>query len=330
MKTRLTKIIVSLVGGIMAIGGGGFLYLEAGFPKISAAPQITIERTPARLARGRYLAEHVAACMDCHSNRDFSRFAGPVISGSEGQGGMSIFDEKIGMPGHVYPPNITPAHLADWTDGEILRAMTEGVSKDGRPLFPLMPYPQLAELSKEDAYSIVAYIRTLKPIENEVPATQLNFPMNLIVRTIPRAVQLAERAPDPADSVAHGHYLVKVAACADCHTQREKGQPIPGMDFAGGAKFPFPNGAIAQSSNLTPDAETGIGNWTREAFIHRFRNIQTPRVGASGTNTVMPWQQFSGMTDQDLGAIYDYLRTLKPVKNQVNQLVAPGSAVARD
>jgi hypothetical protein len=107
-----------------------------------------------------------------------------------------------------------------------------------------------------------------------------------------------------------------------CHTRFEGGKPIQGMEFAGGAAFDVPLAGRVESANLTPDSETGIGDWPRAFFIARFRDpsavrsqrlpLRDPRV-----NTVMPWTMFAGMTEEDLGAIYAYLRTLKPVKNQV-------------
>src|SRR5690606_11857148 len=138
--------------------------------------------------------------------------------GTEGCGGEA-FPQPFGT---LYAPNLT--QLQDWSDGEIFRAIAEGVAKDGRPLFPLMPYPRYGAMSTEDLYSIIAYLRTLKPIEKRVPPGELKFPMNLIVRTMPRP------AAPSSDPIGSGSYLVNAAACADCHTPHEKGAPVPGKD----------------------------------------------------------------------------------------------------
>ena len=94
-------------------------------------------------------------------------FAGPLLPGSLGAGGQ-VFDAKIGFSGSVISPNITPYNLKNWTDGEIFRAITSGVRKDGSAIFPLMPWPYYAKMNREDLYDIIAYLRTLKPVETSL------------------------------------------------------------------------------------------------------------------------------------------------------------------
>jgi mono/diheme cytochrome c family protein len=123
------------------------------------------------------------------------------------------------------------------------------------------------------------------------------------------------------DSVAYGRYLVTAASCGDCHTMMEKGTPVEGMAFAGGMEFHLPAGVV-RTANITPDEETGIGSWPREMFIARFKEYAGPEAtiidtAAMKRQTVMPWTQYAGMTEQDLGAIYAYLRTRIPVKHLV-------------
>ncbi|MEI9908778.1 MAG: hypothetical protein WDO71_03370 [Bacteroidota bacterium] len=122
------------------------------------------------IKRGEYLTVHVAMCLGCHSKRDFSKYSGPVMPGSEGAGGEE-FGEKMGVPGVVYARNITPdaeTGIGTWTDDEILRSVTHGISKNGDTLFPIMPYMNYNRMAKEDLLSIIAYIRTLKPIKSKV------------------------------------------------------------------------------------------------------------------------------------------------------------------
>jgi mono/diheme cytochrome c family protein len=300
--------------------GGGILYFYLAYPKVSPAPEITIEPTTERLARGEYLFHHVSMCVDCHSERNFNYFSAPVIEGTEGKGGFMI----PGAPGKIYASNITSAALGDWTDGEILQAITAGISRDGRPLAPMMPYMEYRHLSKEDAYAVVAYMKTLKPIENKVPQTSLNFPLNLIFRTIPTDYEPRPH-PDTSDSRATGEYLSIIAGCQFCHSPVDKGILIPGKEFSGGHDFEFPSMGIVRAANLTPDRETGIGNWNREMFIARFKAYadSTARfrpVVDGGFQSPMPWTLLAGMTEEDLGAIYDYLSTLQPVRNKVKKL----------
>jgi len=228
---------------------------------------------------------------------------------------------RIGV-GTLYAPNITPARLSTWTDGEVLRAMVSGVSKDGSPLFPLMPYDALRQMSREDAESIIAFIRTLPPVARDVPPSQLNFPMNLIVRTMPSpAPPLPETAPDPSDRLAYGKYLTTIASCVTCHTKMEWGEPLPGMAFAGGLEFQMRSGGVQYSANITSDLETGIGRWTMEQFVARFKSIadaDEASLALNGRrNTEMPWRDYGGMTTEDLRAIFTYLQTIPAVRHAV-------------
>src|SRR5262245_57466467 len=136
----IKTIFLAAAAVIGLVVAGALMYLYGVLPRTAPPRSITIERTPDRVARGEYLAVHVSACIDCHSTRDFTRFAAPVVPGTEGMGGFE-FGANIDFPGSIYAKNITPAALGSWTDGEILRAITDGVSKDGSPLFPVMPYP---------------------------------------------------------------------------------------------------------------------------------------------------------------------------------------------
>lgn len=242
-------------------------------------------------------------------------------TGIQGNGGEKYDKATVGVPGTIYALNITPSGIGNWTDGELIRAITTGVTKDGKALFPLMPYYSFNSLSREDLYSIVAYIRTLKPIENKIPNRELDFPMNLIVKTIPLVTYNGGKSPDKSDTLAYGKYLVTIAGCGDCHTPMVKGKPVENLTLAGGMVFNLPFGTL-RSANITPDNETGIGKWTKENFISRFKHFDSDSTGnvpvsKDGFNTLMPWTFFAGMKDEDLSAIYTYLRTIKPVRHQV-------------
>jgi mono/diheme cytochrome c family protein len=320
---RIVGIIVLILVCLAGLAaGGGYLYLTKNFPNVGPAPDIKIVATPEMIARGKYLAEHVAGCIDCHSARNFQYYSGPIVPGSQGKGGFVFDNALMGIPGTLHAANITPAGIGDWTDGEVYRAITTGVKKDGTAMFPLMPYLNFGTLDDYDLKSIIAYIRTLQPIENKVPPSHLDFPLNLIVRTIPKPAAPQAR-PDPSDELAYGGYMMRAAGCGDCHTPiGDKGKPIDSLAFAGGMEFHFPTGFVNRSANITPDLNTGIGKWTKEEFIARFRQYTDSSVTATpldstAFNTAMPWTLFSGMTDQDLGAIYTYLRTVKPVNHVV-------------
>ncbi|TGM10068.1 cytochrome C [Leptospira barantonii] len=313
-RTLLTLLLI-------VIGALSFLFLK--FPDVGEKQEIKIAHTPEQVKRGEYLVKHMAACMGCHTgDRDPNKLYFPVIN-KVGAGNLRLAEDNFGLPGTFYSKNITPAStgLGNWTDTEIFYAITSGVSKDGSPLFPIMPYLNYSQMDREDIHSIIAYLRTLTPIENKIEKSSLKFPVNLIVRTIPKAPEF-QKKPDPKDSVAYGKYVVTFAGCDDCHTQRVEGKVVEGFEFAGGTSFPIPTGGIVRSANLTPDRKTGIGNWTKENFIARFKaNEQRAKANSNiipgEFNSVMPWLEYSGMNDQDLGAIYDYLMSLKAVSNSV-------------
>lgn len=313
--------IIAVLLCIILVISGGIIYLYTVFPKVDAAPQISVQGTSEQIQRGKYLAEHVTVCIDCHSNRDWSKFSGPIKPGTYGRGG-DVFNEKMGMPGTFYAKNITPYNLNHWTDGEIYRTITTGVTKEGRPMFPLMPYLAYGKMDPTDVKAIIAYLRTLEPVRYEAPASEVNFPMNLILRIIPQPPDPMER-PSPEQTLEYGKYLVTIAGCAECHTPQEQGTDIKGMYLAGGFEFQMPFGTI-RSANITPDEKTGIGNWSREKFVHRFKQYDIPTdsladVSNGDFNTLMPWQMYAGMTTRDLEAIYTYLQTVEPVAHQVTK-----------
>lgn len=315
MKTFL-KIVGGIVAVVVLLAIAGIIYLNSAFPKVYPAQKITIEATPERLERGAYLVNHVSMCIDCHSQVREDLFSAPVIPGTKGKGGRTITDE--GLVVHV--PNITPAALKTWTDGEIVRAITEGIDKDDKPLAPMMPYTEYKFMAKEDIYSVVAYLKTLPPIENNVLNNELSFPLNLIFPTIPdSATPMA--LPDTNDTIATGKYLVKIAGCQFCHTPFEQGESLMDQAFSGGHEFFDPKFGTVRSANITPDEETGIGAWDKDMFIERFKSYadslgRNIPLGGNVYQTAMPWTLLAGMSEKDLGAIYDYLRTVKPISHE--------------
>lgn len=290
-------------------------YIMLGLPNIRTE-QLTVEITPERISRGEYLANHVAVCMDCHSERDWDKFSGPPKPGTFGKGG-EVFDEKFGFPGRYISANITPYGLKDWTDGEILRAFTSGVGKHNKPLFPVMPYKNYGKVGKEDMLSIIAYLKTIPSVESHHTPSYSNFPMNIIIHLLPTKAKFSEM-PDTNNKIKYGEYLTTMANCIECHTPFENGSLVMDEAFTGGRKFIFEHG-ILTSPNITFDPATGIGNWTPDQFVQRFKAFEmdtVPTVPKGEFNTIMPWTQYAGMTDSDLKAIYEYLKSLPPVTTE--------------
>jgi mono/diheme cytochrome c family protein len=316
------KIWLRVLLGILAVAVlfiiGVILYFRFALPNVSLK-EISVQLTPERIERGKYLANHVMVCMDCHSTRDWDKFSGPIVPGTLGKGG-EVFDQKMGFPGSFSSANITPFNLGDWTDAEIYRAITSGVKKNGKAMFPIMPYHYYGTLDTEDIYDVIAYIRTIPSIESTPTESSPDFPMSIIVNTFPKEASPAPKPP-VSDTVAYGEYLVRASGCVECHTPAEHGQILKKLAFSGGREFRFPGGLLS-SPNITPDKETGIGNWTREAFVQRFKAfdplVNEPQpIGKGAMQSIMPWTMYAGMDSSDLEAMYAYLTTLEPVKNAV-------------
>lgn len=322
---KALKIIAVLFGILLLLVLLSGTYVYFGLPKAAEPENLTIRATPERLKNGAYLANHVAACMDCHSSRDWSRFAGPMKNTGKGAGG-EVFNQDMGFPGSFHARNITPYSLGDWTDGEIFRAITAGINKEGKALFPVMASHRFGKMDKEDIYDIIVYLRSLQPVKNDVPPSKADFPVNILINTMPVEPSFQQKPP-VTDKIRYGAYLVNAAGCVDCHSQTDKGNIITGTEFGGGMEFKQPAG-ILRSPNITPDPKTGIGNWTKDVFVSRFKayadSVYTaPVVKAGEVNTAMPWTMYAGMKSSDLEAIYDYLKSLKPISNEVLRFTPP-------
>lgn len=317
------KKILAAIAAVGVLGAGGALaYLSLRQPA-SAPPRAGgVPMTPERIARGKHLFENLADCGGCHSAHDETRFGRPVLPGGTARG--FVFPTSMGLPGAVTAPNLTPDRetgLGEWTDGEKIRAIREGLSKDGRVLFPMMPYETYREMSDEDVESIVAYLNSLPPVRNALPRTKINFPVVLLMKGAPQPVAGPLSTPPSADRLAWGRYLTAMAGCAICHTPIEGGPPDPAKRFGGGQRFVFPHATVV-SANISSDPETGIGRWSEAQFldkVYQYKDYDrngSPVIGPSGY-TVMPWLTMSRLSPEELGAIFAYLKSQPPVKNAV-------------
>jgi mono/diheme cytochrome c family protein len=286
--------------------------------------QTATDSVSAMVARGDYLVNTVCNCMHCHADRDFKKFAGPLIPGTDGKGGEQI------DPG-IYVRNITPTVLGSWTDDQVAHVLTTGITKDGDTLFPTMPYRNFKKMSKYDIYSIVAYLRTLKPIPDNVPKrTMDSFPHGFLRAVYDSFYVKHENdtlpVPSPGDRVAMGAYLVNAADCMGCHSPVDYKKLDFNKDkwFSGGIPFDLTSeyGFKVTSANLTPDSATGIGAWSEEMFLNKFKNYRDSsgfNFNPGKYNTLMPWTVLAKMHDEDIRDIYAYLRTIKPVKDSVTK-----------
>lgn len=308
----LIIITVVVVGITFTIGWRPFIGA-----KKRALTDRKFESTQSRLLRGKYLVDGVTRCFGCHSDPDWSKPGAPPLAGREGAGHIWADQDQPWL----VAPNITPdkeTGAGTWSDDTLARAIREGIGHDGRALSPMMPYPYYREMSDEDIASIVVYLRTVPAIKNQLPTTKMPFPLNFSTQNVPQPVTAAVPPLDQFNRVEYGNYLVKMAACVDCHTPQEKGQPIPGMDFAGGFLLHEPKGDVV-SANITP-AASGIGYYNDATFIQALR---MGKVGARPIRSSMPWYFYGRMSDEDLKSMFAYLKTIKPVKHQLDNLEPP-------
>lgn len=258
------------------------------------------------VARGEYLVRDVAACGGCHADKPDAPLSG----------GTPFKDWRLGT---IRAANITPdsaTGIGRWSEAQIVRAIRNGERDDGALLAPVMPYAWLHGLSDEDAAAIARYLKSQPPVQNVVAQRP-----NLIYKVGRTLFLHPDRDSTPAvpprgATAAYGEYLtLHVALCADCHTARTGMRQLPDMrKLLAGSAHPskdFP----ANPANITPDSATGIGRWSEADFIRTIRTGVDPK--GDSLNPFMPWQQIRRMTDDDLRAIYRYLRTVEPVRNEV-------------
>jgi hypothetical protein len=286
-------------------------------------PVFTIPRIPTRLfgqrpgisqlEHGRYLVEAVAICFECHSERDFSRPGWPIPAGRKGSGRI-LYGE--GTKDQLVAPNISPdpmTGIGEWTNGEIIRAVKDGIGRDGHRLNPEMPYLYFSRMSEEDLKSVVEYLRSIPPVKNRLPKN-------------PRYVEPASPPKVAMDSlkfikskeVERGEFLVRLGGCETCHTPADSSGYLPHMEFAGGSVFSHDKESAA-SSNLTPDP-SGLAYYTKKTFVDTLR---TGRVGARPLFSAMPWLFYRELSTEDLEAIFAYLRAIPPVSHRVDNTEPP-------
>jgi mono/diheme cytochrome c family protein len=305
LKSKLLVIVIVIASFVLWFG----------YSSRKAATRVRFEPTPARLERGRYIVEGPAHCFECHSDVDWQM---PGAQPKPGKKGAGMEFTNYGMPWLV-APNITPdpdTGAGRWTDEQLARAIREGVGHDGRQLMPVMPYEQFREMSDEDLASVIVYVRSLEPVINALPKTIVPEPIKAGLPA-PQPIGGPVSQPEMSNPVARGKYLVALASCATCHTPTKQGRPMNELAFAGGASFKGPWGDV-NCANITPDA-SGIGYYDEMLFI---KTLRTGEVGARKLASIMPWGYFRNMTDDDLKAIFAYMRTLPPVKHRVDNTEA--------
>jgi mono/diheme cytochrome c family protein len=275
------------------------------------------ESTPQRIARGKYLVEGVGHCFACHSPIDLNSKTGEPPAGQAGAGGS--FQAGPGAPVLVLP-NLTPdpeTGIGRFTDDQLARAIREGINHDGQAMMPLMAYRDYRYMSDEDLASVIAFLRSRRPLRHVLPARKYPWKMQARWNRFPQPLLAPVPPPDFSDRIARGAYYIELGKCADCHTpEDDNDQPLPGLDFAGGV---YLDEAGKATPNLTNDP-SGISYYDEAIFI---RVMRTGKVGARSLDPIMPWWYIGHMSDEDLGAMFADLRSLKPVHHRVDNSLPP-------
>ncbi len=276
----VSGLLAALCTFVAVVALLGVYKLEASRPDPLA--NIQVARSPERLARGERLAH---LCASCHS--------------SSGQlpldGGTENFVEGLGT---IVAPNLTSGGpLKDWTDSEIIRAIREGVDRRGRALM-IMPAENFRYMSDDDVQSVVAYLRAQPAIDRRTPDKQMGLLGTALVGAgvFPTTAQppIASIADPPVAAPEHGRYLVDISGCRSCH----------GVNLTGGN----PQGFTPVGPHLPAIAAA----WSVEEFVKTIRTGVDPGGHAIDAAN-MPWRQLSAAySDEELRAIYVYLRTLAP------------------
>jgi mono/diheme cytochrome c family protein len=255
------------------------------------------------LARGQYLSE-AADCEACHTTEHGERFAGG-----------RPFDTDFGT---IYSPNITPdkeTGIGDWSDADFIRAVHEGVAKDGTRLYPAFPYAAYTYLTDEDVLAIKTYLFAQPAVKNKAPENTLRWPYNqrglmalwsMFYNPKERFQPVADKSP----SWNRGAYLVEgLGHCGDCHTPRTMLQALDNRKkFSGGMAEGW------RAYNLSSDKESGIGTWSAEDMETYLRTGHSQNKGSAfGPMAQAVHLSFQKLTASDVSAIVEYVRSVPPV-----------------
>jgi mono/diheme cytochrome c family protein len=259
------------------------------------------------LERGAYLVEGIANCGNCHAPKEASGGV-PLTPLSGGPAVLSpVFT--------AYPPNITPdrtSGIGAWTEDQLVTALREGRTPDGRMLRPPMPVPFYRGISDEDAHAIAAYVLSRPAVAGKTPPPLYKIPAPVSYGPPIGGVE----APSRDDKVAYGAYLGSMGHCMLCHTpvgangQRDYAHRLG----AGGLVMDGDFGHVV-TANITPDQATGIGSWTDAEIAHALTTGERPDGRRLGPP--MPVAYLARLTQDDVAALIAWLRSLPPMVNKV-------------
>ena len=316
MKKIFKILLIIIATLVVAVGIAASCISLRSIPKYAAQKiNIKVETTPGRIERGTKLASML--CRNCHLSDATDKFTGRELT-------------EAPQFGKIYSANITQdkvAGIGNWSDGDLIYLIRTGLKPDGQYIPPYMP--KLVNISDEDLYSIIAFLRSdnnwVKP-DNTIqhtsePSFLTKFLVTVAFKPFPYPSHTIPE-PDTTNMVAWGKYIALYQLeCYSCHSkdfstndfftpEKSKGY------FGGGNKMFTQEGKEIYTLNITPDKNTGIGNWTEDEFS---KAIKTGIVPNGQPALRYPMEPYINLTDKEANAVYAYLKTVPSIKNSVER-----------
>ena len=268
----------------------------------------TRERTQSLVERGDYLVNGIMACNHCHTPKDK---AGSPVMARQFAGGVQRFDEVTFTASGANITQDVETGIGKWSDADIRRALVDGVRPNGTKLAFIMPYSLYKTLATRDLDAVVAYLRTVTPVNAKV--TPPLYKSEQITYTYPGA-EKPMNENDLRDPVKRGLYLASLGHCMQCHAERHNDIPDYRAGAGkGGRMFKTPTG-MARAANITSHSIKGIGAWS-DGEIRRALTEGVSRDGRPLALTMATYAQYwKRLTDEDLNALVAWLRTLPPLE----------------
>lgn len=294
MRTVL-KWVGRILGGLVGlVVVAGIVVFALATSKLNKTHDIAVAEVPiptdaAAIERGEHLATSIAGCVGCHAEHGETDLAGGLF---------------LDIPGFItlYGPNLTPGGVgAAYTDEDWVRAIRHGVAPDGTALIA-MPSQHYYSMSDEDLGALIAYLKTVPPVDNQTPEPQLGPPAYIAAATSPDIlpVQIIDHdaprpsVPEPGPTVEYGEYLVTIGTCRDCHGEELNGDVLGPED--------------PPASNLTPGGE--LAGWSEEDYIQTIRTGVNPAGRELQEPMALVAEVMARATDEELAATFAYLQSL--------------------
>ncbi len=282
-------VAVVLVAGVGTVYAVSSSRMGKRFDEVKGH-KVTVPTDSASIERGRHLATAVGKCGDCHDNN----LAGKVV----------IDDPAVGT---VTGANLTAGQggvIGKYDDVLLERAIRHGVGHDGRGLL-VMPSYEMQYLADEDLGAMIAWIRSVKPVDHVIPPQRIGpvgralflagkLPLVDATRIVPGFAHPV--AVPVAATIEYGKYAIRTGGCQGCHGEKLSGGPIPGGD----PSWP-------PASNITP---TGLAAYSEGAFTTLLRTGKRP--AGTMVSEVMPYRYTKDLTDVEIKALWLYLQTVSP------------------